>query len=355
MSEDHWRERTRFHARRAGIDPAAFERQIVQESGYAADVIDCRRASSAGAQGIAQIVPRWHPGVNPCDPEEALAYAADLMAGYVRAYGSYRKALAAYNWGSGNVSTWDGRRESLPAETRQYLDVILGPGWPEPSAVAAGPVYDPTYPAFAQNDDWSCAPTSTRWAMHAYGRRPTEAWIEGAMLAQGVVSVEQGLLDASGAGLADFIRREYREFGYDAQHAGLVSFDEVRAVAGASPVLIGGRRWGEGGHWSGVRGYEPGSDRLMLANPAPGYGGVQQTMSRQQFDAVAPCSLVLVTHASAGTVPAPVPAADPKDAVIADLRRQLDEERTKLGVLQAQYVPTLNDVAKAISGLRPGP
>jgi hypothetical protein len=52
--------------------------------------------------------------------------------------GSYRMALAAYNWGPGNVSRWDGGRESLPSETRHYLDVILGQGWPEPSDAAPG-------------------------------------------------------------------------------------------------------------------------------------------------------------------------------------------------------------------------
>src|SRR5262249_6289468 len=38
------------------------------------------------------------------------------------------------NWGPGNVARWDGRRETLPDETEHYLDVILGPGWPEPQA-----------------------------------------------------------------------------------------------------------------------------------------------------------------------------------------------------------------------------
>jgi hypothetical protein len=123
---------TRAAAAVAGIDQDLFERQIGQECGWSPDVIECRRDSSAGARGIAQIVPRFHPGVDPCDPQAALAYAASLMASSVRTYGSYQKALIAYNWGPGNLSHWNGDPNTLPAETRHYLDVILGAGWPEP-------------------------------------------------------------------------------------------------------------------------------------------------------------------------------------------------------------------------------
>lgn len=123
---------TRAAAAAAGIDQDLFERQIGQECGWSLDVIECRRDSSAGARGIAQIVPRFHPGVDPCDPQAALTYAANLMASNVRTYGSYQKALIAYNWGPGNLGKWNGDPNTLPAETRHYLDVILGAGWPEP-------------------------------------------------------------------------------------------------------------------------------------------------------------------------------------------------------------------------------
>ncbi len=115
-------------ALRAGIDPDMFVKQIQQESGF-----DPTAFNPSGATGIAQIVPAAHPGVDANDPIASLDYAANWMAGLHRNLGSYRKALAAYNWGPGNVSHWNGARETLPAETRRYLDVILGAGWPEPS------------------------------------------------------------------------------------------------------------------------------------------------------------------------------------------------------------------------------
>ena len=73
-------------------------------------------------------------------------------------------------------------------------------------------------PVITQNDQWSCAPTSLRWAMTALGRHPAEQWMESTVIAEGVVSENDGLLDGSGAGLAAFIRREYGEFGFDANN-----------------------------------------------------------------------------------------------------------------------------------------
>lgn len=115
-------------AARLAIDADIFERQIDQESGFNPDAHN----AGSGADGIAQIIPRWHPGVDASDPYASLDYAAKWMSDLHRIYGTWARALAAYNWGPANVAKWDGRRETLPAETRHYLDVILGDGWPEP-------------------------------------------------------------------------------------------------------------------------------------------------------------------------------------------------------------------------------
>lgn len=121
-------------AARAGCNPDMFVRQIQQESGFDPNAYN----ASSGATGIAQIIARFHPEVDPRDPIASLDYAARWIASLRDQFGSYKQAFAAYNWGPGNVSRWDGRRESLPGETRHYLDVIMGPGWPEPSDDAPG-------------------------------------------------------------------------------------------------------------------------------------------------------------------------------------------------------------------------
>ncbi len=127
-----YRAYAREAAQRAGGDPDIFCRQIQQESGFNPDAFN----KASGATGICQIIARFHPDVDPRDPIASLDYAARWMASLRGQYGSYARALTAYNWGPGNVMGWDGTREGLPEETRRYLDIILGPGWPEPGAPA---------------------------------------------------------------------------------------------------------------------------------------------------------------------------------------------------------------------------
>ena len=117
-------------AANAGIDPQMFVRQINQESGF-----NPNAKSPAGAEGIAQFEPKTAAGlgVNPWDPVAALKAAANLMASYIQSYGGDEAmALAAYNGGTGTVTTALDRcgvaswQQCLPAETQNYIHVILG-------------------------------------------------------------------------------------------------------------------------------------------------------------------------------------------------------------------------------------
>lgn len=113
----------------AGIDPNLYVRQINQESGF-----DPSAISSAGAQGIAQIMPdtanAWN--VDPWNASDALRVAAQHMAEYYTHYGyDYAKALAAYNAGPGAVDNavychgiyW---KQYMPSETVGYINAIMG-------------------------------------------------------------------------------------------------------------------------------------------------------------------------------------------------------------------------------------
>jgi soluble lytic murein transglycosylase-like protein len=111
-------------AREHGLPVEFLGATLLQESAY-----DPRAISSAGAIGIAQFMPETaaEEGIDPYDPIAAIAGAADLLGGYVRAYTSvyddpYVAALAAYNAGPGAVARYAG----VPpyAETREYIDVI---------------------------------------------------------------------------------------------------------------------------------------------------------------------------------------------------------------------------------------
>ena len=110
-------------ARKYGIDPELFVRQIQMESGF-----NPRAKSGAGAIGIAQFMPSTAKGMGftaGVNPLRDLEMAAKLMAGHLRNNnGRYDLALAAYNAGQGNVNKHGG----VPPfkETQNYVRNILG-------------------------------------------------------------------------------------------------------------------------------------------------------------------------------------------------------------------------------------
>ena len=111
----------------ANIDRQIFRTQINLESGWNHNAV-----SWAGAEGIAQIIPKYHRDMEgkTFDPYASLEYAAHLMASHL-AYrdGSYREALADYNTGRG--STGNFREEGY-----SYADKILeSAGYAEPSEI----------------------------------------------------------------------------------------------------------------------------------------------------------------------------------------------------------------------------
>jgi len=111
---------------RYGLPPGLLARVAYQESRFRDDIISGETQSPAGAVGLMQIVPRWHPGVDPTDPVASIWYAADYLARLHRKFGSWRLALAAYNWGPGNVDAWQAGAKTPPAETVSYMREVGG-------------------------------------------------------------------------------------------------------------------------------------------------------------------------------------------------------------------------------------
>jgi len=114
----------------AGIDPNLAIAVAVQESGLNPSAI-----SPAGAMGLMQLMPATAAALgvtNPLDPaqnaEAGCQYLAQMLAQFG---GDTSKALAAYNWGPGNVQkaiaaygpAW---LSHAPAETQNYVSRILG-------------------------------------------------------------------------------------------------------------------------------------------------------------------------------------------------------------------------------------
>jgi len=111
--------------RENGIPPMMLERLLYQESRYRADIISGAVRSPAGAVGIAQFMPATavEMGIDPLKPEQAIPAAARYLRRLYNKFGNWSEALAAYNWGQGNVA----RKgiDAAPRETRNYYAQIL--------------------------------------------------------------------------------------------------------------------------------------------------------------------------------------------------------------------------------------
>jgi len=100
-----------------GVDPSLIKAVVQTESSGNPHAI-----SPAGAQGLMQLMPKTAAelGVyDPFDPAQNIMggtrYLRQLMDRY---QGDQKLALAAYNWGMGNV---ENRLNSMPRETRNYI------------------------------------------------------------------------------------------------------------------------------------------------------------------------------------------------------------------------------------------
>lgn len=108
--------------RRHGLPQNLLARVAYQESRFRQDIITGKVKSSAGAVGIMQLVPKYHPTVNPLDPPAAIDYAGRFLRQLGTRFGDWKLALAAYNAGPGNVEKYKG----IPPfpETQAYVREI---------------------------------------------------------------------------------------------------------------------------------------------------------------------------------------------------------------------------------------
>lgn len=110
---------------RYGLPTDMLARLLWQECRYREEIITGRVRSPAGALGIAQFMPATARdlGIDPLDPAQAIDAAARYLAGLYRQFGNWTEALAAYNWGQGNVQRKG--LDAAPAETTDYFTQIL--------------------------------------------------------------------------------------------------------------------------------------------------------------------------------------------------------------------------------------
>ena len=114
-------------AARQGIDPALVLAVIAQESAGRKDA-----KSRAGALGLMQLMPATAKDlrVNPRCPRQNVKGGVAYLKRLLHKYGDVRLALAAYNWGPGNVDAWlktglGSKGQPMPRETQEYAPGVL--------------------------------------------------------------------------------------------------------------------------------------------------------------------------------------------------------------------------------------
>lgn len=120
-------------AQAQGVDPALALEVATVESGLNPAAVGPVTSNGDRAIGVMQLMPNTAAalGVDPTDPQQNIQGGVRLLAQLLAQYGDTATALAAYNWGSGNVSAAMARYGAnwlsyAPAETQQYVATIMG-------------------------------------------------------------------------------------------------------------------------------------------------------------------------------------------------------------------------------------
>ena len=141
--------------------------------------------------------------------------------------------------------------------------------------------WNPGTPPVLQSYSWNCSCASTAWLLQSMGHDLSQ---DDVIKELGpAVNSAVGLKDGSGSALAALIQQVT---GWPTTFQN-VTFDEVFSLAGTYPMALGFHGMY---HWVACSGTD--GANLVLANPAPNYDSVGNSMDRNGFQHWGPVSAV---------------------------------------------------------------
>jgi hypothetical protein len=131
--------------------------------------------------------------------------------------------------------------------------------------------------------DWTCSACSLDWVLESTGCRGSDRYLTTMEIGYTEnINSTYGLMDGTGAQL----QRVLRDYGLPNQQARL-GFDDVYEIAARTTGMMSGAAWY---HWIALRGVQ--GSNLWIANSAPGYKGVWDVLSREDFNRLGGFSVV---------------------------------------------------------------
>jgi soluble lytic murein transglycosylase-like protein len=91
-----------------------------QECRWRHEIINGTLKSPAGAVGMMQLMPQFFPNAGVSIAAD-ITTAATLLASQYTRFKDWQLAVAAYNWGGGNVHHWLQNGGPMPLETTDYV------------------------------------------------------------------------------------------------------------------------------------------------------------------------------------------------------------------------------------------
>jgi hypothetical protein len=245
----------------------------------------------------------WQPG-----DERAWRDAARYALNRAKAsgWGAWYGASAV------GVGQWDGIDRGAPWDANAEV-------WDFERPIQGALIYNPSQPPERQVQDWTCSIRATAWVLKSLGL-PVDIGALQDEMSPKYVTPEVGLLDGTGAGIAEVLRAHLPADWAPRVHVfERISWPELWSLAGQGPIALGLHG---AYHWLDVAQQRADGD-LDAPNPAPKYPAaapIGDVLSAAEMTAWGPASAVWI-NAVAAAVPGqtPAPGSDPKDAKIAAL------------------------------------